>query len=391
MIYSRSMGEHWDHLSRALDKLRWTKLFGRLHKCEFLKEQVDYLGFEVGKDGIRTSPEKVKAILDWPRPQSTHDIRSFLGLTSYYRKFVRGFSQLAKPLTDLTRAKVDWKWGDTEENSFLALKAAMDTSPVLCLPDFERQFVVTTDASDVAIGAILEQDFGSGLQPIAFSSRKLNATEIRYSAYERELLGIVWAIGQWKHYFQGPHPIVIQTDHAPLRHLPNQTSVNSRVWRWLAVLQGYNVEIRHIPGKKNPADSLSRQLVSDALVSKGSVKDANAEYVQKLRVRKVATDQEIQAALHKLFQSSPQGSTQSTKDGPRHPIIAATSVSRIQVDESFKNSLNSLLHQEAPYAHILKELLGGTRQIKQNNLIFKNKSGILCVHDQNQDANLDFW
>ena len=149
---------------------------------------------------------------------------------------MRGFSQLAKTLTDLTRAKIDWKWGDTEENSFLALKAAMATSSVLRLPDFERQFVFTTDVSDVAISAILEQDFGSGLQPIAFSSRKLNATEIRYSAYERELLGIVWAIGQWKHYFQGSHPIVIQTDHAPLRHLPNQTSVNSRVWRWLAVL-----------------------------------------------------------------------------------------------------------------------------------------------------------
>ena len=279
---------------------------------------------------------------------------------------MRGFSQLAKPLTDLTRAKVDWKWGDTEENSFLALKVAMATSPVLCLPDFERQFVVTTDASDVAIGAILEQDFGSGLQPIAFSSRKLNATEIRYSAYERELLGIVWAIGQWKYYFQGPHPIVIQTDHAPLRHLPNQTSVNSRVWRWLAVLQGYNAEIRHIPGKKNPADSLSRQLVSDALVRKGSVKDANAEYVQKLRVSKVATDKEIQAALHKLFQSSlqgisaqspqgiaaqgpqdqqiqryqdssPQGSTQSTNDGPRHPSYCS--------DLSFANSSGRIIQK----------------------------------------------
>ena len=143
---------------------------------------------------------------------------------------MRGFSQLAKPWTDLTRAKVDRKWGNTEENSFLALKAAMATSPVLHLPVFERQFVVTTDASDVAIGAILEHDFGSNLQPIAFSSQKLNATEIRYSAYERELLGIVWEIGQWKHYFQGPHPIIMQTDHAPLRHLPNQTSVNSRVW-----------------------------------------------------------------------------------------------------------------------------------------------------------------
>ena len=417
LIYSRSMEEHWRHLKCALDKLRRAKLFGRLHKCEFLKDQVDYLGFEVSQEGIRTSPEKVKAILDWPRPQSVHDVRSFLGLASYYRKFIRGFSQLAKPMTDLTRDKVVWNWGDAQQQSFLALKAAMATTPVLRLPDFERQFVVTTDASDVAIGAILEQDFGSGLQPIAFSSRKLNPTEIRYSAYERELLGIVWAIGQWKHYFQGPHPVIIQTDHAPLRHLPNQVSVNSRVWRWLAILQGYNLEIRHIPGKKNPADSLSRQLVADALVRKRSVKDANAEYVQRLRVTESASDQEIQDALHQLFKSSPQGNSslysspqgiQGPQDQPilttgpqgqisstnedRLPsVIAATSVSKIQVDESFKNSLNSLLHQEAPYAGILEELLGGTRQIKQNNLIFKRLNGILCIHDQNQGDNLDFW
>ena len=183
LIYSRSIGEHWDHLRCALDKLCRAKLFGRLHTCEFLKDKVDYLGFEVSMEGIYTSPENVKAILDWPPPQSTHDIRSFLGLASYNRKFIRGFSQLAKPLTDLTRDKVLWRWGAAEENSFLALKIAMATAPFLRLPDFEQQFIVTTDASDVAIGTILEQDFGSGLQPIAFSSRKLNATEIRYSAY----------------------------------------------------------------------------------------------------------------------------------------------------------------------------------------------------------------
>ena len=136
-----------------------TKLYARLHKCEFLKDKVDYLGFEVGQDGIRTSPEKVRAILDWPRPLSVHDVRSFLGLASYYRKFIRGFSQLAKPLTDLTREKTGWQWDKREEQSFLALKVAMATAPVLRLPDFERQFVVMTDASDVAIGAIL----GTGL------------------------------------------------------------------------------------------------------------------------------------------------------------------------------------------------------------------------------------
>ena len=109
-IFSRSVEEHWDHLNTALDRLRRAKLYGRLHKCELLKDKVYYLGFEVSKEGIHASPEKVKAVLDWPRPKSVHDVRSFLGLASYYRKFIKGFSQLAKPLTDLTRDKVVWRW-----------------------------------------------------------------------------------------------------------------------------------------------------------------------------------------------------------------------------------------------------------------------------------------
>ena len=113
-------------------------------------------------------------------------------------------------------------------------------------------------------------------------------------------------LGQWKHYFQGPYPIIIQTDHAPLRPRPNQTFVNSRVWRWLSILQGYNVEIRHIPGKKNPADSLSRQLISDALVRKGSVKMPMRNMLTRLRVAENATDEQIQAALHQLFSQSVQ-------------------------------------------------------------------------------------
>ena len=136
---------------------------------------------------------------------------------------------------------------------------------------------------------------------MAFASRKLQQAEVRYSAYERELLGIVWALGQWKHYFQGPHPIIIQTDHSPLRHLPNQASVNSRIWKWLSILQSYNVNIQHIPGKQNPADSLSRQSTNVALVRKSSVHDANAAYVQQLRVPNDATDDQIQAALTRLF------------------------------------------------------------------------------------------
>ena len=190
------------------------------------------------------------------------NVRSFLGLASYYRKFIRGFPEMARPLTNMTRKGQDWE--NDKKAAFLKLKTALATARVLQLPYFERQFIITTDASNAAVGAILEQDKWKGLRSAPFSSRKLNHSQSHYTAYERELLGIVWAIAQWKHYFQGPHPVIVQTDHAPLRHLPNQASVNSRIWKWMNILQGYDLQMRHILSKKNPVDSLSRQHFEDA-------------------------------------------------------------------------------------------------------------------------------
>ena len=448
LIFSNSLEEHWDHLRTALERLREAKLYGRIHKCEFLKTRVDYLGYEVSSEGVHASPEKVKAIVEWPKPQSSHDVRSFLGLASYYRRFIHGFSQISGPLTELTKSKAKWRWEKDQERSFLAIKIALATAPVLRLPDFDHQFIVTTDASDVAIGAILQQDVGMGLQPIAFASRKLQQAEVRYSAYERELLGIVWALGQWKHYFQGPHPIIIQTDHAPLRHLPNQASVNSRIWKWLSILQGYDVDIQHIPGKRNPADSLSRQSVSDALVKKGSVHDANEAYVQQLRVATDASDEDIQEALEKLFRRNPSvnrgrdsilkmsTSTEEEKragilDKPR-PVPSGQSVpskqsdsssisvqdqsqavqdqslqgqqqaqdsvsklavyrSRVRINSSLKDSFYSLLKNESPYDEILRELENGKIEVKRNEFVYKKKNGMLVMHQAGQGEELDYW
>ena len=138
LIFSRNLDEHWQHLRWALDQLRKAKLYGRLHKCEFLKDQVDYLGFEVSSRGIQASPGKVQAIIEWPKPKSVHDVRSFLGLASYYRRFVRGFSEMALPLTQLTRVGVEWEWSEAQHQAFNRLKLALTTAPVLKLPDFER-------------------------------------------------------------------------------------------------------------------------------------------------------------------------------------------------------------------------------------------------------------
>ena len=439
LIFSTSLEEHWAHLRWALTRLRDAKLYGRLHKCEFLKDQVEYLGFEVGPRGIQASPGKVRAIIDWPRPKSVHDVRSFLGLASYYRRFVRGFSELAKPLTQMTKQGVEWDWSEAQHRAFNRLKLALTTAPVLRLPDFDRQFVVTTDASDAAVGAILEQDFGNGLQPVAFASRKLNGAEIRYSAYERELLGIVWALAQWKHYCRGPHAVIIQTDHAPLRHLPNQASVNTRVWKWINVMQGYNLEIRHIPGKRNPADTLSRQDIKDALGRKTAVHDANADLVRELRVPPNAGDEAIQEALRKLFnqvqaQSSNQNQSSSVRSVQQSESVSVSKIkasspdqeqasssvqfqdqtrvqqpvseisadsiqctlcvarSSITIDNSLREKMYSLLKNEFLYKEILEEMESTERnEINRGQEKYQLKKNMLMIHVTGQPEDIPYW
>ena len=215
LVFSSTLEEHIAHIQKTLDRLRRAKLYARLHKCSFFQRRVEYLGYDVSADGIQPSASKVKAVVEWPRPQGVRDVRGFLGLASFYRRFIKHFSTKAKPLTDLTRESKMWQWTTVEENAFNSLKQSLVVAPVLHSPDFDLQFVVTTDASLVAVGAILEQDFGQGLQPVAYESRKLNPAETRYSAYERELLGMVWAIGKWRHYLEGKH-FIVQTDHSLL-------------------------------------------------------------------------------------------------------------------------------------------------------------------------------
>ena len=170
----------------------------------------------------------MKTIVEWPTPKSVKDVRNFSGLAGFYRRFIKDFSLKAIPMTDLTKEGMPWKWDEEEENSFCELKCSLVVTPVLKMLDFDCLFVVTIDASLVSVGAMLTQNFGQGLQLVAYGSRKLNPTEIRYLAYERELLGIVWAIGKWRHYLEGKH-FIVQTDHSSLRHLPNQPSINRRI------------------------------------------------------------------------------------------------------------------------------------------------------------------
>ena len=162
-------------------------------------------------------------------------------------------------------------------------------------------FVVTTDASLVSVGAILEQDFGQGLQPVAFDSRKLNPAETRYSAYETRIIGDCFGqLESGDTTWKGKH-FIVQTDHSSLRHLPNQPSVNRRIWKWVSILQGYDLDIRHIPGRINPADALTRQIRGVDTEYSGKVKKQDEEWVQRMRVPSNATDEDIQRRLQQLY------------------------------------------------------------------------------------------
>ena len=168
LVFSKSLEEHVTHLRRVLEILKKESLFARSEKCTFFVQEIDYLGFILSKDGVKTDPRKVAVIHDWPVPTEVSQVHSFLGLVGFYRKFVEHFARIAKPLYALLRKDAAWEWTPMHVESFQRLKGALISSPVLRLPDQSRPFVVHVDAMDMAIGAVLSQEFEDGEHPIAF-------------------------------------------------------------------------------------------------------------------------------------------------------------------------------------------------------------------------------
>jgi hypothetical protein len=258
LIFSGSLKEHLQHLRQVLTLLRHHKLFAKLSKCDFGKIKIHFLEHVVTDKGDATEPDKVLAIKEWINPRNLHELCFFLRLASYYRKFVKGFSQLASPLTDLLAKDKPYKWKKEQEQAFESLKKALTTAPVLCLPDQDKPYVVTADASDITIGAVLSQDQGHGDQPIAFKSCKLTLAELNYPIHKKELLAIIHALQVWQVYLEGK-PFVVVTDHASLEYLQTQHKLSRRQARWLELLQSYDFKIRYRPGRSNVvADALSR-------------------------------------------------------------------------------------------------------------------------------------
>ena len=258
LIASRNYSEHLEKLDRVLTRLEETRFVLRPSKCSFMQRQIKYLGHIIDQHGVRPDPSKVQAVQDFPRPTSVKEVRAFLGFSNYYRRHIPRMSELSAPLVNLTRKNVEFDWTDECEKAFVSIKESLLHYPVLRFPDFSKDFYLSTDASDFAISAVLEQKHDDTLHPIAFISRQLNKAERNYSTTEKECLAIFWAFESLRCYLVGHFTHVI-TDHLPLRGVFKATNPGGRLTRWSLKLSGYDFDVTYLPGRLNvKPDVLSR-------------------------------------------------------------------------------------------------------------------------------------
>lgn len=277
IIFGKSETEHLENIDKVLSKLEEANLKINLDKTEFLKTETEFLGFLITSEGIKPDEKKIRAIKNIKPPDNLKDLKSFIGLTSYYRRFIKDFAKVVKPLTNLTRGengqikasqskKIKIFMGEKELKAFNNLKELLTSPEILRFPDFDKPFILTTDASEYAIGAVLSQGEIGKDKPITYISRSLNKTEEGYATNEREMLAIVWALDNLRNYLYGAKKIKILTDHQPLTFSLSNRNTNAKLKRWKARIEEYNYELVYKPGKTNlVADALSR-LKTDANV-----------------------------------------------------------------------------------------------------------------------------
>lgn len=276
LVFSKTMTDHIYHVREVLKRLQQASLFAKLDKCSFHRDSASFLGYVVGRGGIRMCPSKTASIADWPRPRSVKATQSFLGFVNFYRRFVPRYSGIARPLTELTKKDVPFIWNEKCEQAFADLKGAIMKDVLLVHADPSKAFTLETDASDIALGAVLSQlDEAGHSRPVAFFSRKLLPAEQNYSVHDKELLAIVAAFKHWRHYLHGsPHSIAVLTDHNNLRYFRTAQHLKPRHARWAEFLSEFDFVLQYRPGAANAAaDALSRREDSPLKKGDGSTKN----------------------------------------------------------------------------------------------------------------------
>ncbi|GBG75825.1 hypothetical protein CBR_g21070 [Chara braunii] len=259
LVFSKTLQEHQGHLRQVLEKLRESNFKINAKKCEWAKTQVLYLGHVLDGDGIKPEDNKIATIRDWPTLRTLTELRSFLGLANYYRKFVRNFSTIAAPLRRSLKKEAIWQWDRDCTSALKKLKHALIEYPILKVADSSLPFVVTTDVSQYGIGAVLQQDDDNGYRPVEFMSARMPSEKVATSTYERQLYALRQALEHWKHYLLGRH-FKVYSDHETLRWLKTQAKMTPKLTRWSAEIDQYDFELKPVKGKFNVvADALSRR------------------------------------------------------------------------------------------------------------------------------------
>ena len=262
LIFSDTYDEHVKQVSEVLSRLRKNNLYASLKKCDFHKEEVEFLGYILSGVGIRMDPKKLKVITSWKTPKSQKEVQIFLGFANFYRNFISNFSRLTTALTNLLKKDVPFSWSPCAETSFTSLKSAFVSAPILIFPDTSKPFILETDASDFAIAGVLSQYGNDGvLHPVSFYSRKLQPAEINYEIHDKELLAIIACFEQWRHLLVGSqHSVIVYTDHKNLVYFTTTKRLNRRQARWSLFLSDFDFVIEYRPGKSNgKPDALSRR------------------------------------------------------------------------------------------------------------------------------------
>ncbi|KAK8954132.1 hypothetical protein KSP39_PZI001653 [Platanthera zijinensis] len=349
LIYSPSEDEHAWHLRLALQTLKEHQLYAKFTKCEFWLRKVSFLGHVISEQGLAVDPTKIESILNWSQPTSVTEVRSFLGLAGYYRRFVKDFSKISLPLTQLTRKNMLFQWSVDCQSAFDILKEKLTTAPILTMPSGTEGFQIYSDASYKGLGCVLMQ-YG---KVIAYASRQLKDAEKNYPVHDLELAAVIFALKMWRHYLYGVHCEVF-TDHKNLKYIFTQKELNLRQRRWLEFIKDYDVDMQYHPGKANVvADALSRKNTVGLSILSGYAAQLVYE-LEKMQITPLVTLESKRAQL-----------------------------SQLQIRNTLKDKIKSALPKD-PFLVELQEKVkkGETDEFKeQNELLLMN--GRLCVPNIN--------
>src|SRR5260221_995972 len=252
LIYSSSLMDHQRITWEILQTLCSYKLFLQLEKCKFEHQEVDYLGLVISKDHVAMDPVKVQGVTDWPQPAKVKDVQSFIGFVNFYQRFIHNFSEIAHPLHALTRKSKDWSWGAAKQQAFDALNSAVTSAPMLAFPSKSGPFCLECDASNFATGAVLSQQQEDRLfHPIGFMSKSFSNTERNYQIHNKEMLVIMDALEEWRHFLEGSdQKFEIHTDHKNLSYFREAHKLNCHQAQWSLYLSRFDFILTPMPGRQ---------------------------------------------------------------------------------------------------------------------------------------------